>query len=168
MGEPITEGELAFTFPDSALSVVKFDDPKTHGASVMKAVDFIVEFPDYDLYVEVKDADHSEADEGRRQAFLEKLKSGKLENDLVYKYRDTRSYRWCEGKTTKPARYVVMLQLETLQPRDYQLWTDKLKQRLPLEGPASWSRPLVDRVWVINAATWNRLGVFGAVARKVQ
>lgn len=163
---PHREGELAFTFPSTALSVVKFDDPVTHGASGMKAVDFIVEFADFDLYIEVKDADNSATDQPSRAAFLEKLKSGRLENDLTYKYRDTRTYRWCAGKASKPARYVVVLELRTLLPRDFQLWTDNLKRRLPLDGPASWSRPLVDQVFVMNAATWNKLGLYGAIVRE--
>ena len=160
------EGELAFTFPPHATKVIKFDDPATHRASVMKAVDFIVEFPDHDLYVEVKDADNSEADEARRRAFLEKLSSGKLEGDLTYKYRDSLLYRWCQFQPGKPIRYVVLLELATLQDRDYQLWTDKLKRRLPLVGPPSWLHRMVERVWVMNAERWNRTGVFGTVSRQ--
>ena len=57
----LTEGDLSFTF-NGALSAIQFDDGSTHGLThCMKAVDFVVEFQDYYLFVEVKDPDHPSA-----------------------------------------------------------------------------------------------------------
>ncbi len=165
MSAPVQEGELTFTFPPSALRVLKFDAPASHQVNGMKAVDFVVEFRDYDLFVEVKDAEKSTADATSRNKFLAKLQSGRLETNLIYKYRDSLTYRWCEGRSASPVWYVVLLELATLQPRDYQLWTDTLKRRLPLQGPPNWTRALVSKVWVLNTAEWNKLSVFGSVRR---
>ena len=62
---PLTEGKLEFVF-EGAVSARKFDG-HDHGLShCMKAVDFIVEFQDQYLFVEVKDPQNSGATEDRR------------------------------------------------------------------------------------------------------
>lgn len=159
------EGELEFVFPESMVSFLKFDDPDSHGLSAMKAVDFILEFPNSHVFVEVKDPDTSRSDGDRRAKFISKLESGKLEGDLVYKYRDSLLYRWCEDEIKKPVHYVVLLQLSSLKARDYQLWMDRLKRRLPSGRADSWTRTLVDSVSVLNIRAWNQLGSLGRVRR---
>jgi hypothetical protein len=57
---PLRVGELVFDFV-GALSAELFDG-QAHGLShCMRAVDVIVEYSDRDLFVEVKDPDHTEA-----------------------------------------------------------------------------------------------------------
>ncbi len=160
----LTEGQLEFTFA-GAICGQKFDDPQTHQLSVMKAVDFIVEFQDYYLFVEVKDPDNTNTTPANRQSFGRKLKSGKLEADLKYKYRDSFLYRWAVSAVDKPVKYVVLLEMASLQSRQYQVWTDKLKRTLPLVGPPTWTNQVVGDVWVMNMNTWNSIGVFGSVRR---
>lgn len=161
----LTEGQLEFSFT-SALGGIRFDDPTTHQLSIMKAVDFVVEFEDYYLFVEVKDPDDTTTTSENFTAFRTKLTSGKLENNLKYKYRDSFLYRYACGKDDKPIKYVVLLEMQSLSARDYQLWTDKLKRGLPVTGPASWSRQIVNDAWVLNMATWNQIGAFGSVRRR--
>lgn len=161
---PITEGQLEFTFTN-ARSVIKFDDPSTHGVAEMKAVDFVVEFEDFVLFVEVKDPDHTESTPERVEAFRAKLHSGKLLNDLKYKFRDTFIYRWACDELDKPIKYVVLIQMGALQPRTYQLWTDKLRRALPTTEPANWVRRLLSEAWVMNMHTWNTRSPFGSVRR---
>lgn len=159
------EGQLEFTFTD-AVHGCKFDDPKTHRASSMKAVDFIVDFTTYDLFVEVKDPDDTGATPARRQTFAEKMRSGTLESSLKYKYRDSLLYRWASDAVRKPIKYIVLLQMERLRPRDYQLLTDRLTRVIPLRGPCTWRRPIVTEVAVMNMVTWNKIGTFGTVRRR--
>jgi len=51
----LTEGDLQLTI-NGAIGARKFDDDSSHKLShCMKAVDFIVEYPDFYLFIELKD-----------------------------------------------------------------------------------------------------------------
>ena len=166
----IREGQLEFTFTD-ALEVFKFDDPQTHQFSDMKAVDFIVSFPAYYLFVEVKDPDQViDADPRSSQnleSFREKLESGTFEKSLKYKYRDSFLYQWASEKTDKPIKYIVLIEMRQLDSRAYQIWTDKMKRILPVNGPTRWTRQIVDDALVVNMRKWNQIGEFGSVSRRI-
>lgn len=164
-GNTITlqEHELVFHFEGARRAQI-FDN-ETHGAAhCMKAVDFVVEYPEFDLFVEVKDPDDTKATPERREVFRKKLVSGPLLRELAQKYRDSWLYRWAEGRD-KPVRYVFLLQLSTLDPALFLQLTDRLKRALPLAGPSSWTRPFVDGVAVMNMDSWNALGAYGSVVR---
>lgn len=162
--EPITlrENELVFEFEGAVRGRV-FDDG-SHGLShCMKAVDFVVEYPAFDLFVEIKDPDQSQSTPERRAAFARKLQSDELERDLARKYRDSWLYRWAEQRD-KPVRYVVLLQLSTLAPPLLMSLTERLKRALPIEGPA-WIRPFVQSAVVLDMHRWNAMGRYGTVRR---
>ena len=161
----ISEGELEFTFPSNS-TPIKFDG-LDHGLShCMKAVDFIVEFPEYYLFVEVKDPDNTQATVRRRAKYAEELARPTFPKKITLKYRDSFLYRWAERKTDKPIRYVVLLQLATLRDPDYLAITQTLQVELPMNDPKGvWSRPIADGLAVLNMQTWNALGTYGTVRR---
>ena len=152
-----TEGNLRITFPRDTRAG-KFDDPKSHGLSCMKAVDYIVEEDDRVSFIELKDPEHPRAKEGNREEFIRRFQAGKLDEDLKYKYRDTFLYEWASGGLDKPISYWVVVAIETLTTADLSMRTDDLKRKLPLNGPPSgkWKRSIVTDCMVFNVETWNR------------
>jgi hypothetical protein len=159
----LQENELVFEFV-GAIHAQVFDGD-AHGLShCMKAVDFVVEYPDHELFVEVKDPDQTDATPERKAIFENKLKSHQLVRDLARKYRDSWLYRWAEQRD-KPVRYVLFLQLSTLGAPDLLTLADKLKHELPLHGGPSWRRTFVERVAVLDMHQWNAWGRYGTVRR---
>lgn len=137
----------------------KFDDHSTHGLShCMKAVDFVVEVADRCFFIECKDPDDPAADASRRAEFVNRLLSGRIDDDLKTKYRDSFLYEWASGRVDKPIYYLVLIALETLSEADLLTRTDALKRCLPLAGPGTtpWKRPFVSGCAVMNLASWNR------------
>ena len=153
----ITEGDLQIDFPD-AVDGRKFDGPD-HGLShCMKAVDFIVELPDHYLFVEVKDPQHPRATLQSRNNFVADMRSGRLDKDLKYKYRDSFLYEWAMGRVWKPIEYRVLISLDTLDDAQLLSRKDSLARNLPQWGPNNqpWPRPIVDSCNVFNLDSWNR------------
>ena len=144
----LTEGTLRITFK-GAVGGRKFDDPATHGLShCMKAVDFIVEFPDSYLFVEIKDPPSYEEYRGQ-------VKRRGLVESLRYKFRDSFIYEWASDRANKPIDYFILI---TQMDRDLLgLVSDNLKKQIPVRVRRSirWSRPLVNRFGVFNMDTWN-------------
>lgn len=161
----LQEGELEFTFPPGTRAV-KFDG-SLHGLShCMKAVDFIVDFGGFYLFVEVKDPDDTKATAERRAQFVGELQQPEFTRKLSLKYRDSLLYRWAEQQPEKPVRYVVLLQLATFQPAQYATIDQALKCAIPAQGtPATWTRAVVDGVAVVDMGVWNALGAYGTVRR---
>jgi hypothetical protein len=160
----LREQELVFDFV-GALEAKVFDD-ESHGLShCMKAVDFVVAYPDFDLLVEVKDPDNTKATPEQRAEFLKKVESEQLIRDLVMKCRDSWLYRWAEGRE-KPAYYVVLLQLSALRPPLLVGFSDRLKRALPVGGRApTWTRPFLAGAAVLDIQQWNAIGDYGTVRR---
>lgn len=160
----LEEGDLRFTFT-GALKARHFDAPEVakHKGD-MSVVDFIVDFPRFDLFVEVKDPDNPEATHERVEIFERKLKSGALNQSLARKYRDSWLYRWAEGREQKPVHYGVLLQLSSLRPPALMPLAGKLKRVLPRHAP-DWTRSPVDHVAFFTMSEWNRFGRYGQVER---
>ena len=151
------EGNLQIAFPRGA-KAKKFDDGASHGLShCMKAVDFIVEEDDRVSFIEIKDPEHPRAKERNREKFIREFYSGKLDEDLKYKYRDTFLYEWASVSFDKPIFYLVVVALGRLTEPELLLRSDDLKRKLPLNGPRSgaWKRPIVTDCMVFNIETWN-------------
>ena len=147
----LTEGDLQIDFPD-AVDGRKFDGPD-HGLShCMKAVDFIVELPDHYLFVEVKDPQHPRATLQSRNNFVADMRSGRLDKDLKYKYRDSFLYEWAMGRVWKPIEYRVLISLDTLDDAQLLSRKDSLARNLPQWGLNNqpWPRPIVDSCNVFN------------------
>ena len=153
----LREGALELTLPHGVQGI-KFDD-REHGLShCMKAVDFVVEEPDRILFIEFKDPDHPRANTDAREAFLQELRTGGKDDDLVRKYRDSFIYRWAEEADEKPVVYFVLVAASQLDEAMLLARTEELKRKLPVEGPASgaWKRKIVAGCGVFNLETWNK------------
>ena len=153
-----TEGNLRITFP-GAMNVRKFDNQESHGLThCMKAVDFIVEDDDRVLFIEFKDPDHPRARNEAKEKFIENFRSGRLDEDLKYKYRDSFLYEWATGNAGKPVYYWILIALDRLTETELLARTDALKGKLPLHGPHSavWPQPICAGCVIFNLRTWNR------------
>jgi hypothetical protein len=99
------EGRFQFDFT-AAVQALRFDEmskasPHYHGLShCMKAVDFIVEREHDWLFIEVKDFTSPGAE----------YEEGKLQNNLIGKFRDTFLYRWAENKMDKEVKYICVVE----------------------------------------------------------
>ena len=152
------EEALELTLPDEARGR-KFDGSDHGLVHCMKAVDFIVEEPERVLFIEFKDPDDPRA-RGRQQSkeFLEELKAGDKDDDLVRKYRDSFIYRWAEKADEKPIFYYVLIAASQLDEAMLLARTDELKRKLPVDGPKSeaWKRQVAVACAVFNLETWNK------------
>ena len=151
----LTEGALQITF-NNAINGRKFDDQQQHRLShCMKAVDFVVELPKRYLFIEIKDPVAPQASQAHGKHFLQRFKSGQLDESLKYKYRDSFLYEWASGRADKPIDYFVLI--TGLGKPGLLRRHDELKRKLPLSGPNSrpWTKPIVNRIGVFNMATWN-------------
>jgi len=147
----LQEGNLKFNFSD-AIHVFKFDEPDRslpnfHGLShCMKAVDFVAEYDNYYLFVEIKDP----TDPARYGSSEDK---NKLLKNLTTKFRDTFIYRWAGEKLDKPIHYHCLVELDNAQTL---YLMNQLQNQLPAKKiPNSWSKPLVKSCTVANTASWN-------------
>ena len=148
------EGDLQITIAN-VLDARKFDD-NSHGLShCMKAVDFVVELPDMYLFIEFKDPEHPSSKTEQRQQFTQSFSSGELDEELKYKYRDSLLYEWASGRADKPVRYYILVAIEELTEANLQARTEGLRGKLPVSGPSSWTRQIVQNCAVFNLATWN-------------
>lgn len=89
---------------------------------------------------------------------MEKFSSGRLDEDLKCKYRDSFLYEWVSGKAGKPVYYWILIGMDHLTEADLMARTDDLERKLPLCGPRSevWTQPIVAGCTVFNIRTWNR------------
>jgi len=164
----IVEGQLEFSFPD-CFAVQRFDGSQ-HGLShCMKAVDFVVEHDEYTLYVEVKDPDNTEAPEERRNKYAASLQEPKFVKSLTTKFRDTFVYRWAMQRLDKPVKFIVVLELSSLDDALYQTLSQQLQNQLPAQNPlpSTWTKPVATTALIMNVATWNRATPFGTISRRV-
>jgi hypothetical protein len=134
-------------------------DGDDHGLShCMKAVDFIVEMPDRIYYIEIKDPDQT-ADEVRRKQFSIRLSSGKIDEELKTKFRDTWIYEWAERRITKkPVYFLILIAFDKLTASELSARQLGIKRKLPILGPSNknWQRSFVQGCAVLNMAAWNR------------
>lgn len=152
-----------FDFSD-ALDAFRFDEqdktkPHFHGLShAMKAVDLVVELPTDYLFIEVKDF-HAPDDYDFKRAIDATQREdcqahfNHLREILKHKFRDTWLYRWSEGKTDKPIRYLCLL---TLDNALLSVMSKELRRQLPvgLAGPR-WSGELAQTCVMLNIERWN-------------
>ena len=154
----LTEGNLRITFPGD-MNVRKFDSPESHGLThCMKAVDFIAEHDHRVLFIEFKDPNHPRVKDEDREKFIERFRSGRLDEDLKYKYRDSLLYEWASGNAGKPIHYWILIGMDRLTEAELLARTDDLKRKLPLYGPRSeaWTQPICAGCMIFDIRTWNR------------
>ena len=124
----------------------------------MKAVDWILEFPERVCFVEVKDPDTPLAQNHRqRDRFVQSLLAGNLTPSLVLKFRDSFLYEWACNRLAKPLSYYVIVASERLDDAQLLTRTEELKRTLPVGTPAGWSRPVANDCYVFNVEKWNEV-----------
>jgi hypothetical protein len=156
------EGEVRIDFGD-ALSCTKLDEdhPLTHA---MSCVDFLVEFQDRIVFVEIKDPDCSKAQPKDIKKFVRKVEDGKLAVELARNGRDSVFYRACTCGLNKRIYYYVLLGMEGLSPAELQAQTDRLKSFLPLDqaNGRECRQRLIEDCAVFNLRMWNAVFPFKA------
>ena len=151
----LEERDLSLTITH-AKAARRFDG-SDHGLThCMSAVDFVVELSDRFLFIEFKDPQHPGTTPVSRQDFIDRLVSGRLDEELKYKYRDSFLYEWAAGRISKPIYYLVLIALDALTSADLDRRTNELKRKLPAGVPGRWARPIVEDCAVFNLASWNQ------------
>ena len=145
-----TEGSLEITF-NNVLNAEKFEE---HGLTAMKAVDFLVELHDRYLFIEFKDPEQLGPNSSSMD-YADNFKSGKMDQDLKYKFRDSFLYEWAAGRADKPSYYYVLVALRWLGSADLTRRTNALNQSLPAGTPLPWVRSIVNDCAVFNVERWN-------------
>lgn len=160
----LTEEMFEFDFPE-ARTLYKFDErdklsPTFHGAP-MQAVDVMAEFPDFQLWIEIKEFQQSEIEamkkEGDQQKKGENVHNkAHLTKNLKHKFRDTFLYRFCESKLDKKIVYVCLTNFDDALNGFYR---KELQKQMPT-GYASkrWEKQLLDKslLMVVNIDSWHR------------
>lgn len=163
MGDVLIEGELEFDF-SKADRAERFGEESRHGMShCMKAVDFLVEWPDALWLVEAKDPsistipDH-ESEKSRRK-FIRRLQRKTLfHEDLGPKAKDTFLYLHLTDRIPeKPLKYFVLIAMEAFEKELLGASTLELKQASCLVGPidSHWETPYIADAAVFDIASWN-------------
>ena len=152
----LTENDLEFDF-SSAMEAIVFDDDALHNPSTIKRVDFIAEYTDHFLFLEIKDPDKPGA--ANPEAFTKKLLTGNLIPDLAGKYRDSYWFRSHSGKVTKPIYYVVLISMASLDPALLLTKQDELQKSLPMTHK-DWSAPCAAGCAILNLEQYKKQ--FGA------
>lgn len=148
----VQEIDLELTFP-GARSVIHFDSDQYHGNSTIQRVDFIAEYENLHLYIEVKDPDNPIA--LNVSAFQEKMKSGKLIQSLAGKFRDTLFFRSIQGKVDQSVLYVVLISMQKLDNALLVAKQDELRRSIPLRH-ADWTRDCAASCIILNAEQWKK------------
>ncbi len=152
----LVEKDLAFDF-SPALEAIIFDDDALHNPSTIKRVDFIAEFNDRFVFLEIKDPDQPGA--AKPEAFKTKLLTGNLIPDLAGKYRDSSWFRMLSGKANKPIYYIVLVSMASLEPALLLAKQDELKRSLPITH-TDWSAPCAAGCVILNIEQYKKQ--FGA------
>ena len=148
----LTENDLEFDF-GSALEAMVFDDDALHNPSTIKRVDFIAEFADRFVFLEIKDPDKPGAE--NPDAIKTKLLTGNLIPNLAGKYRDSLWFRTLSGKATKPTHYVVLLSMASLEPALLLAKQDELQRSLPITH-TEWSAPCAQACVILNLDQYKK------------
>ncbi len=164
MGDVLIEGELEFDFR-KAIRAERFDEEKRHRMShCMKAVDFLVEWPDALWFIEVKDPSKSSIPDHlsnkERRNFIERMKKKVLfHEELGPKAKDSFLYLHLMGEVPeKPIKYFVLLALRELDKALLSFSARELKQASCLIGPnnSEWRNRYICAAAVYNLETWNQ------------
>ncbi|MBY8951564.1 hypothetical protein J1G36_06610 [Pseudomonas carnis] len=152
----LSEDDLEFDF-NLAVEAICFDNNTLHQQSTMKRVDFIAEFADHYVFLEIKDPDRPAA--ANPDAFTQKLLGGNLIPDLAGKYRDSLWFRTLSGKADKPIQYIVLLSMASLEPALLLAKQDELQRALPIRH-TDWPTPCAQACAILNLEQYKKK--FGA------
>lgn len=154
----LRERDLEIRFTD-AIDAMVFDQmdpdqPNYHGIGEMHRVDFIVEFEEAIVFVEIKDPENPNCQPSGLEKFHRKLEDGELSSSFASKFIDSFFYRWAEDRLSKTVHYLslVSLELEILPNL-----SDEIARKIPTAGKSCdrWQRHPVRNCQVFNIETWN-------------
>ncbi len=150
----ITERDISISIPEAA-KARKFDEHEL--SYCMKAVDFIVELEDRVLFIEIKDPPRHSHARKEAEKFIQQFRSGNLDQELYYKYRDTFIYEWASGNIKKKIFYLLLIDIEELSEAELLNRSDELRRKLPVAGPSTgdWKKRIVSDCMVFNLESWN-------------
>ena len=154
----LKERDIEIDFTDAIEGLVfdqmKANQPNYHGIGDMHRVDFIVEFDEAIVFVEIKDPGNPKAQEKGLMKFQEQINDGSLSSTFASKFIDSFFYRWAENKLSKTVHY---LSLVTLDAEELLSLSDEIAKKLPPAGKHSprWQRLPVQNCQVFNMDTWN-------------
>jgi len=148
--------EIEFTGAVDALvfDQMKVDEPNYHGIGEMHRVDFVVEFDEAIIFVEIKDPSNPNAQAKGLKKFQKELNDGTLSSTFASKFIDSFFYRWAEDKLSKSVHYLSLVTLESaLLPN----FSDEIAKKISPAGKNSsrWQRHPVETCQVFNIETWN-------------
>lgn len=157
-----------------ALDAYIFDEkdpltPNFHGG-FMKGVDIVAEYENAYVYIEMKDYDeefalkydvrpYRQTGQERTPEEIEEEKEVRrsfkwLKNYLKYKYRDTFSYRYAEGKVDKPIHYICLITFENALNS---IMNKELTRELPIRNKGRrWVKEIARSCKVLNVESFNR------------
>jgi hypothetical protein len=111
------------------------------------------------IFLEIKDPDNPDAAERDRRKFIEDIQSGRLDDALKVKCRDSFLYEWASGNVKKkPIHYIVLIGSSGLSDAELLARTDALKRKIPIYGPQGrpWRKPFIAGCAVLNLSAWNK------------
>jgi len=154
----LREDDLEIEFTD-AIGGFVFDQmnkklPGYHGIGQMYRVDFIVEFTNDYLFVEVEDPENPKARKGNVKNFYTEIEEGELSSKFAAKFLDSFIYRWAEEKTDKKIHFINLVTIDTeLLPN----FSDEIAKKIPPFGKINprWTRHLFYSCQVFNLKAWN-------------
>ena len=154
----LRESDLQIDFTNAVGGFV-FDQmkstlPNFHGIAGLHRVDFLVEFEEAIVFVEVKDPGNPKAQAKGLASFHADLNDGTLSSTFASKFIDSFVYRWAEDRVGKPIHYLSLVTLEA--PFLVNL-ADEIARKLPPQGKpvARWQRSFLENCQVFNIETWN-------------
>lgn len=160
----LTEEKFEFDFPN-AKALYKFDErdplsPTFHGVP-MQAVDVMAEFPNFQLWIEIKEFQPSEIDKMKKEGDQQKKGNDEhnkahLTKNLKHKFRDTFLYRFCENKLDTKIVYVCLTNFDDALNLYYR---KELQKQLPTGFRSTrWEKQLLDKnfLLVVNKDSWKR------------
>lgn len=154
----LKERDIEIDFTDAIDAMVfdqmELDQPNYHGIGEMHRVDFVVEFNEAIIFVEVKDPSNPQAQAEGLEKFQNELNNGTLSTTFASKFIDSFFYRWAENKLSKTIHY---LNLVTLDSELLLNLSDEIAGKLSPAGRNSprWQRHPVQNCQVFNIETWN-------------
>lgn len=145
----LTKNDIEFDF-DSAIDAMMLGSEATGKHSNIRLVDFVVEFDDRYLFVEVIGTQNKKSQNDWR-AFT----SEKLCNTLARKYRDS-VFFYLFGRTgRKEIEYSVLFVPTEVEPVLIMALQDELKRRIPVSHPL-WEKESSLSCTIMNMAQWEK------------
>lgn len=163
----LTVGGFEFTF-GGAVDAIELGEAATRDHSDMKLVDFVVEFEERYMFVEVvravEDARRKGAAGEPGAGRIQALKSARLCDILARKYRDSMFFHSHGDRKPKRVEYSVLYAPAGIDEILVAVLEDELKRRIPLSHPV-WQQDSAVSCSVMTAERWRKRYGRGSIQR---